>query len=122
MIDPLYRMSGAGGSDRYVAGTYKVSDGTLKSAVFAITVESAAVVSSLKERRFSKTLNKDADVAYTPLLLAASLVENNTYFFEFPVTEIVVASGVLIFHHAPTGRNTDFTTIAPTTTAPATTL
>jgi len=119
MIDPQLKISVAGGSDRYIAGTYKVSDGTLKSPVVALTVESDAVVSALKEKRFSKTLNKEASVAYAPNFLGDTITAGSEYLFEYVITEITIASGVLILHHVPTGRKTDFTTAAPSTTTTA---
>ncbi len=118
-IDALHKISVSGGSDRYIAGTYKVADGTLKSPVMALTVESDAVVSKLVEKRFSKTLNKTAGVAYTPNFLNDTLTEGSEYLFEFEILEITIDSGVLILHHVPTGRNTDFTTTPSPTTTPA---
>jgi hypothetical protein len=123
MIDSILKMAAAGGSDRYEAGTYSVVDGTLKSPVLAFTVLAEAVITSCKERRFSKTLNKISHVNYAAKFCTKTLTVNEVYLMEYPLSEIVIASGVIQFHHVPTGRNTDFTTTAaPTTTiAPTTT-
>lgn len=120
--DPLHVISASGGSDRYTAGTYKVSDGTLKSPVLALTVVDAAVISVLMEERFSKTLNKFAKVAYIPRFLNQSLAAYSEYFFEYPIHEITIVSGTVTLHHVPTGRSTDFTTVAANTTSTTTTL
>lgn len=129
--DPLHVISASGGSDYYGPGTYSVAAGTLKSPVIAFTVAEEAVVSALMEVRFSKSLNKFANVAYTPRFLAQTLAAMTEYFFEYPIIRITITSGVLVLHHVPTGRNTDFTTIAegttsttsvPTTTGSGTTL
>jgi hypothetical protein len=123
--DALHTISASGGSDIYTAGTYKVSDGTLKSPVLALTVVEAATVSALMENRYSKTLKKFANVAYTPRFLNQSLAAFSEYFFEFPIHEITITGGTVTLHHVPTGRNADFTTTIPgttTTTLPLTTV
>lgn len=122
MIDAMHKISASGGSDYYGPGTYKVSDGTLKSPIAALTVMEEAVISALMERRFSTTLKKYADVAYTPRFLAQTLGALSEYFFEFPITSITITSGVIILHHIPTGRNDAFTTTQANTTSTTTTI
>lgn len=122
MIDALHKMSASGGSDYYGPGTYSVAAGTLKSPVTALTVMEEAVISALMEKRFSKTLNKFANVAYTPRFLGQTLGALSDYFFEFPITSITITSGVVILHHVPSGRATDFTTTPANTTSTTTTL
>lgn len=121
-IDSLEKISVVGGSDRYTFGTYKVSDGTLPGKICAISISSNAVIASLKEWRINKFAKQFEDIAYAPKFLGQTLLAGDDYYFEYPISEIVVSSGVVIFHFLPTIREAAFVdpTAATTTLAPTT--
>jgi hypothetical protein len=78
-----------------LTGTMVETGYRLPKPLYAFTVHAAAVISSFKH---IKTGTSTAVPGYKRLF-TQSLTENTLIFFQYPVTEIVIASGSVIGHH-----------------------
>ena len=91
--NPLTRIAAEQGSDLYDgAGTYKVSDKSLKRNTRAIYVreDQAAMITSMK------LMVRGTATVQTLELVGADLMAGDFFTFEYPIEEIVIAGGSFI--------------------------
>ena len=89
--DSQKEMVNAEGTDKYAAGTYKTSDGTLLGPIYGFIPSEDVVITSGKD--------KDGVALYLNYITnAVTLLAGELYFFRLPVIEIIFTGSIQVLY------------------------